>query len=216
MIVNRNVENYESRSNEMECLKFMKKKIIIILSIVFCLVIGVVVYAATSVPINAFIVNCEIVLDGHTITDNLEYPIISYNDHAYIAIRDIAKELNKDILWDDVQGKDFRGIIEMRNKDYNRDPVIKDEETATLIGQAVIRQFFPDKVSDETVYEFVIMETDLSSFTKTTFIIEARFDGDKDGHCDASVNIDSLTGEVNNVYDYTGEQSVRVYPYPAQ
>ena len=84
----------------------MKKKILIITLIL--LSTGKISLAAAPALIQAYLVDYYIEPFG----ERLSYPLISYNDNTYMAVRDVASLLNKDVEWFD----DNKRILFMSRK----------------------------------------------------------------------------------------------------
>lgn len=185
-------------------LSMLKK--IIVLGTVFCLLVGAAVYAAASGVIDAVISDCLIEWHGFILNDKLQHPVLSYDGHTYIAVRDMAEIFDKDIHWN---GKDK--IIFLLDK-TSENPAIQNEETAVAISRAMMHQFFPDEVSDQTTYEVGVAHVDFVG-SKPFFHVDVQFDGNAaNGFADAVVDIDPDTGEIMNIYRFTEEQTVFVYP----
>lgn len=126
----------------------MKKKILIITLIL--LSTGIISLAAAPALIQAYLVDYYIEPFG----ERLSYPLISYNDNTYMAVRDVASLLNKDVEWFD----DSKEILFIsRKKDDN---IIKEPETALAIGKAIISEYYKDKVNENSSYRIDYGEYD--------------------------------------------------------
>jgi hypothetical protein len=124
----------------------MKKTLLIIL-----LILGISIPSAIAVSntIQGYIVDYNITYYGD-LNKKLSYPLISYNDNTYMAVRDVANLWNKDINW----SEDDKSILlysKSHNNDYKKN-VIKEEKTALAIGKAIIEEYYPDDVNENTIY----------------------------------------------------------------
>jgi hypothetical protein len=124
----------------------MKKTLLIIL-----LILGISIPSAIAVSntIQGYIVDYNITYYGD-LNKKLSYPLISYNDNTYMAVRDVANLWNKDINW----SEDDKSILlysKSHNNDYKKN-VIKEEKTALAIGKAIIEEYYPDDVNENTTY----------------------------------------------------------------
>ena len=95
-------------------------KRIITLVMIFCLAINVGAYASVGDSISATIVGYEIISNGGRINEVLENPIINYNNHTYIAVRDMAKALNKEIRWDEEYNESSGIVLYDAKKDKDK------------------------------------------------------------------------------------------------
>ena len=137
----------ENKDKEKEVF-FMKKKIFIVILII--LSTGIMSLAAAPALIQAYLVNYYIDPFG----EKLSYPLISYNDNTYMAVRDVASLLNKNVEWFD----DDKEILFMSRK--KEDNIIKEPETALAIGKAIISEYYKDKVNENSSYRIDYGEYD--------------------------------------------------------
>lgn len=158
--------------------------------------------------------------EGQQITT--KYPVLSYDDTTYIAIRDVAKIMSKDVNWNENENSIvFLSPMERAINNY---------DTGETIGKAIIKEFYNDKITENSIYR-----TDFcgrSLFLDDTFIEEVIFEPDKninfddlkanDGydleyqlyianHCDVRVHISAIDGRIfieerdkdNNMIEYS-------------
>lgn len=101
----------------------MRNKIIKFISTILLIIflIPSIIYASNI--IHAYIVDYTIIYHM-PINDKLNYPLLSYEDNTYIAIRDMASILDKNIIW---QGEEKKIYFSSKDSSEN---IIKEEETA--------------------------------------------------------------------------------------
>lgn len=166
------------------------------------------------------VVDSKIRYEGQRITT--KYPVLSYDNTTYIAVRDVAKMLSKDVRWYENENSiAFSSPMERAINNY---------DTGETIGRAIIKEFYNDKITENSIYR-----TDFcgrSWFLDDTFIEEVIFEPDKninlddlkanDGydleyqlyianHCDVRVHISAIDGRIfieerdedNNMTEYS-------------
>ena len=166
------------------------------------------------------VVDRKIRYEGQRITT--KYPVLSYANTTYIAVRDVAKMLSKDVRWDENENSiAFSSPMERAINNY---------DTGETIGREIIKEFYNDKITENSIYR-----TDFcgrSWFLDDTFIEEVIFEPDKninlddlkanDGydleyqlyianHCDVRVHISAIDGRIfieerdedNNMTEYS-------------
>lgn len=124
----------------------MKKILLIIICVLSVSIPSVI---AVSNAIQAYLVDYKISYFG-TLNNKLSYPLISYNDNTYMAVRDVAEILNKDISWIEEDQ-----TIRMSSKSHGNGKeknVIKEEKTALAIGKAIIEEYYKDEVNENSSY----------------------------------------------------------------
>ena len=129
------------------------RKGIIALSIILCFVVGLIVFAADSDFISAKLVDYKIHLGGLVINDNLQNPLISYNDYTYISVRDVAMMIAREIWWNE-EREDIRFV-----KPERENHIIKKEDTALAIGKAIVEEHYIDRINENTKYLTVYLES---------------------------------------------------------
>lgn len=121
----------------------MKEKIVIVFLILILIISTV--WAEPEMFVN--ISSNKIFFNGEMISDKFNSPIIMYNDQNYIAIRDIGKVFNKDIIWDEKEQS-----VRMYDTYDSNESIINNSETAMEIAKAVVKEHFPEKISQNTQY----------------------------------------------------------------
>ncbi len=87
------------------------------------------------------VVNRKIMFEGQQITT--KYPVLSYDDTTYIAIRDVAKIMSKDVNWDENENSIvFLSPMERAINNY---------DTGETIGKAIIKEFYNDKITENSI-----------------------------------------------------------------
>lgn len=114
----------------------MKKIAIFIL--ILCLLIGINVFANN---IQVDIIQRNIMYNGERVAT--KYPILSYDDITYISLRDTAKMVSKNIRWEEEYNK-----IEF---DSPKTDAIKNQGTGEAIGKAILKEFYDDRITDDTI-----------------------------------------------------------------
>ena len=119
-----------------------------ILCIMLCAVLlGVCAAMASSETVTATIVNYKIDCDNYPYAnEELEYPLLSYNDRTYMALRDVAKVFYKDVHWFPEEGH-----ISLVARKQER-IMVQNEETAMAIGKAIIEQFYAGRLNETSQY----------------------------------------------------------------
>ena len=173
-----------------------------------CTFIGLTTGIATSNIIEAYIsdYNLEVYRNmGY----EFEYPIISYKDNNYIAIRDVARLWNKDVYWNGQS----HSIEFISRSDY--DNIIKNEDTALAIGKAIISEYFSKDIKENSAYSVTYAEV-TSSYDDDCWRVSVIFDSadnvsDEDilFKADAAVDINASTGNFS-ITDFRGERSSKV------
>lgn len=182
------------------------KKILLKVSVVLLFCIALPSITSIADDIKAYIVTHEIILENNSVNDILSNPILSYQDTTYLSIRDIAKIFNKQVEWDEGKNK---VILNDMNKEEKMQPVIQDSNTALAIGEAIICQFFSEKVCDNTRYNVSKAQADHKN-AMPFYIVSAVFQENNDMECgifDVIVEINSYTGEIISVSEKVNEKS---------
>ena len=185
----------------------MKKNILII-----CLIICTTVSTAlaSSETIKAYLVDYDVSLYGN-LNDRVSYPLISYNDNTYIALRDFAKEINREIFWNE-ESKTvyFRSKSNLADSNAN---IIKEEKTALAIGKAIIEEYFGDKINENSIYNVrYIITTALEYDDVWGVYVKFNPEGENAleediNDYDVSVQINAVTGNFK-IYDSDTEETV--------
>jgi len=190
----------------------MKYSRIILITLIVLLLLSIPSMAQISNLIQAYLVDYDISY-GKSLNSSLSYPIISYNDNTYMAVRDVAFLWNKDITWN----QEYKSInFVSREKKEN---IIKKEETALKIGKAILEEYFTDKIKENSAYHVTYAEPDgidAEDVWRVSVIFDASGAVNDDyilSHPDAIVQINPLTcnfcvsevqtnGEYVNIVDY--------------
>jgi hypothetical protein len=193
------------------------KKFTIINLIISILTIGITVFANTE-EIKAFIADYTLTWQGPNYEKRLEYPLISYDDHAYISIRDVAKMLRKNVEWED-------GHI-MLNSYKQDNAIITEKETALKIGKAIIEERYKDRVNENSMYmvlHFVGSVEEVDEYFEVNVLFDPPVDRTLDlekeddyyyfcSHADAKIRIDENDGSIS-ISEYKDGKYEWVYDY---
>lgn len=146
-----------------------------ILSLVISFVIGMVVYGTTEEFLEARKVDYSISFNGESYinANDLENPILSYNDRTYISIRDMAKCFNADIYWYEKTQK-----ISWIDK-YN-DPIINKVETALTIAKSIVEEQYSDRITSNTKYAVEQIMMDHRSPQNNMYFIYVIFNAEEE------------------------------------
>ena len=88
------------------------------------------------------VVDRKIRYEGQRITT--KYPVLSYDNTTYIAVRDVAKMLSTDVRWDENENSiAFSSPMERAINNY---------DTGETIGRAIIKEFYNDKITENSIY----------------------------------------------------------------
>ena len=131
----------------------MRNKIIKFISTIVLIIflIPSIIYASNF--IHAYIVDYTIIYHI-PINDKLNYPLLSYEDNTYIAIRDMASILDKNIIW---QGEEKKIYFSSKDSSEN---IIKEEETALEMAEAIAKEYYKDKISSNAEYYVTYAQAD--------------------------------------------------------
>jgi hypothetical protein len=145
------------------------KKIAIVLAMILLLAWTIPAVAIDGEIVEAQIVSNDIIYrTGYNFGKRSTYPLLSYNDHVYVAVRDLADALKVDIKWNEETGE-----IRLWQKPKEK-CVIKNDETALAIGKAIIAEYFADKITDNTGY--VVSYSGRISTGAQDYTVFAKFD----------------------------------------
>lgn len=171
----------------------MMKKIAVCIC-VFCMLIGTNILAST---IQVDILQRNIIYEGKKVAT--KYPILSYNDTTYISLRDVAKMISKNIRW---ESKYNKVIFESAKID-----AIKKEETGEAIGKAIVKEFYSDRITKNTIYR--VGQASQSLDFDDVFTLAVIFEPDENikisddeydlyvlNNCDVCINVSSYDGSV--------------------
>ena len=135
------------------------------------------------------VVDRKIRYEGQRITT--KYPVLSYDNTTYIAVRDVAKMLSKDVRWDENENSiAFSSPMERAINNY---------DTGETIGRAIIKEFYNDKITENSIYR-----TDFcgrSWFLDDTFIEEVIFEPDK------NINLDDLKVKYKLIIEFSDKSN---------
>lgn len=82
----------------------------------------------------------------HERNNELQYPLLLYNDFTYIAMRDAAKMFGMEIVWNEDE-KEIRWA-----EKYERPDIIRNNETALAVGKAILKRHFGDKINERSIF----------------------------------------------------------------
>ena len=75
---------------------------------------------------------------------NLQYPLLSYEDHLYLSLRDFAKLANQEVIWR--EENDSVCMVAKAREQW----LVKDRKTAETIARAIVLENFPDDIDEDT------------------------------------------------------------------
>jgi len=127
------------------------KKYLIIASVFILLIVTTAVFANVSGVFNIADFNLRI---GNS-TVELQYPIYVIDDRTYIPLRSLSEELRIPIHWDYENREVKMDIYNRRIQVTDRTPfreegVIPDEETALIVGRAILERYAGRSLEYET------------------------------------------------------------------
>ncbi len=150
----------------------MKKRIICFIILGVLLLQGI-IYAEELKEITAYIVNHSIYYEGYEREKEFEYPLISYDNHTYISIRDMANLLTRNVEWKEDSEQIW--IKKSSSEDY----LIKEEETALQIGKALVEEKYANRLTEKTRYCCSYGDYD-STLYEGKYCIGVKFDATKE------------------------------------
>lgn len=143
--------------------------------------------------------NNKIYLNEILISDKIENPLIMYNDLTYMSIRDIGKIFDKKIQWNEKES-----IVIMNDNIDIKKPFINKIETAMIIGKAIIKEHFDERINESTKYSVMLLVADQID-AQPLYEVSVWFDA-PDGinddvlisnNADCKIYINSITGEID-------------------
>jgi predicted esterase YcpF (UPF0227 family) len=168
----------------------MKKSKVLLIGIILAeILITAPIIIAASNTIQAYLINHRIVYH-RTLNDSLQYPLISYNDNTYMAIRDVAELWNKNISWDE-ENQSIN--LSSRRDEYN---IIKQKETALAIGKAILEEYYGEKITEKAMYDVTYAMAD-RNFWYISIVFSPSEEANEDQYVllnpDVRVEIDPVT-----------------------
>lgn len=118
----------------------MKK---ILLLVVICLLGTIAGASANSLKVSN--IDYKLIYE-HERNNELQYPLLLYNDFTYIAMRDAAKMFSMEIAWNEDE-KEIRWA-----EKYERPDIIRNNETALAVGKAILKRHFGDKINERSIF----------------------------------------------------------------
>lgn len=144
----------------------MKK---IIIGMILLLGFTHIVLAATDSLGEVFQVDYDVQFQGGPINQRVDYPLLSYQDRTYISVRDMAKFMQQEVVWNEANNRVWIIPPEQEN-------VVQTEETARKIAKAVMEEKFADKITADTKYS-VTHQVPECLECEESFLIYIIFDG---------------------------------------
>lgn len=140
---------------------------------------------------------------GNLGLDN-EYPILSYNDYTYIPVKNVAKVLGYEAVWDNYN----RSIVLKQPSEDKY--IVKSSTMALSIGEATIKEYFSDKVNETTLFSASLSAPASNGFrvyrVSVVFNPSLKFDTKQEEKeyvlvsSDAFVDIDPANGEILEIH----------------
>lgn len=96
----------------------------------------------TADEIHTEIIQRNIIYDARLV--DTQYPLLSYNDTTYIAVRDVGKLISRKVR----QEENYNRIC----FDSFKIQAIKNDETGEAIAKAIVKEFYGDKITENTIY----------------------------------------------------------------
>ncbi len=170
-----------------------------IVYIIASILIGGIVGATAATSIDATLTERKIINRGTCINNILEHPLISYNDHTYMSVRDIGKVFFRNVEW-------YESHNEIQLQACKGQGLLKKTETALKIGRAISEDMYHDKITDDTFFSvnFASLDTlQIEDFYIVNVIFEPKrlFDPDNpddilyiSNNCDLRIEISPYDG----------------------
>lgn len=166
-----------------------KNKILLVGIILASIFISAPLILAASSTIQSYLVDYQLRYRG-ALNDSLKYPLISYNDNTYMAIRDVAELWNKNISWDE-ENQSIN--LSSRRDEYN---IIKQKETALAIGKAILEEYYGEKITENAMYDATYAMAD-RNFWYISIVFDPSEEANEDQYVllnpDVRVEIDPVT-----------------------
>lgn len=166
-----------------------KNKILLVGIILASIFISAPLILAASSTIQSYLVDYQLRYRG-ALNDSLKYPLISYNDNTYIAVRDFAELWNKNISWDE-ENQSIN--LSSRRDEYN---IIKQKETALAIGKAILEEYYGEKITEKAMYDVTYAMAD-RNFWYISIVFSPSEEANEDQYVllnpDVRVEIDPVT-----------------------
>lgn len=171
------------------------KKSMIAIGMVLCFTIGLMVSAVGNEFINVKLVDYEIRCGGLPINDDLQAPLLSYEDRTYMSVRDVAAMIARDVQWNENDEK----ITFIQHKQEHR--LIQKEETALAIGKAVAKEYYSEYINENTKYMVKLLESGPTGIDYYAVFIMFNPPKDREidliemaNECDVSVDVGPVIG----------------------
>ena len=111
----------------------------------------VVLASDVHAPINASVVDYTLNYNGVEINSTFDYPLISYENSTYMAVRDVAELWNSFIYWDE----------ENQTIDLESQCGDVDGYTVALaMGKAIVNKYYHEKITENTEYYMALLPFD--------------------------------------------------------
>ena len=120
---------------------------------ILCYTIGLVISAAGNEFINVRLVDYKIECNGLHVNEDLQAPLLSYNDRTYMSVRDVAAMISRDIQWNE----NYQEITFLKQKQEHC--LIQKEETALAIGKAIAEEHYSEYINENTKYLVRLLES---------------------------------------------------------
>lgn len=160
------------------------KKMIIVISIILCLVIGIAVFATTTNIIEATLVDYRIWFSGRRVNESLQNPLIMYNNRIYMSVRDVGVMISRDVQWNE----------NYRDVSFNRleieQSLIQSEETALAIAKAIVSERYSNQINENTRYFTFFMQASPSRID--FYLVAVMFNTSTDQELDMENDNDIL------------------------
>ena len=119
-------------------------------------------------------------------TGRLKNPVISYQDHTYVSLRDYASFYNKDIEWDEE-------LKEINIHDKRDEIIIHNKETGEIICKAIVNDNYAERLTDTTQYRIYAESV---GYRRLYYVLEVDFESAEEFEPDVEVRVSWYTGEI--------------------
>lgn len=149
----------------------------IFVSIIICIAITIPISTSGSDTINAYIANYRLYYrTGRSVNGLMEYPMLCYNDKAYIAITDMAKIINRNALYTEHENHIY---LNRAREDYENKALIKNDSMALAIGKIILEEYFCDRLRENSVF-YVQYVSHYAEKEDNHYIVRVVFDPPSD------------------------------------
>lgn len=125
------------------------KRRTILTSITVALLIAATVFGESANSIEGTIADNYKIYYNDGIPFSHDYPIILFDNHTYVAVRDVAKNFHRDVEW--VNYDDVLPYVYLKQLP-EEEWVIKSKDMALALGKTIICENYPSQINENSYF----------------------------------------------------------------